>query len=202
MHSKPISRRRFVAHTTMAAFSTHLLLAADAGPKKRAVIIGDTGHGDYGHGLDVALTGVPQVEVLAVADPDPAGRARAAERAGAHRQYEDFRKMLREEKPDLVVIAPRWSEGHYGAAIEALKGGAGFTGRAPGGPSRWSTKRSTEWTPLEPTLVVEVSFDHVSGGRFRHGTSLLRWRPDKAARQCTMDQLKQKASRALSLLET
>jgi ATP-dependent DNA ligase len=84
--------------------------------------------------------------------------------------------------------------------LEALRGGSGFTGRAPGGPSRWSTKRSTEWEPLEPKLVVEVQFDHVTGGRFRHGTTLLRWRPDKAPRQCTMEQLKQTSSRALVLL--
>lgn len=84
--------------------------------------------------------------------------------------------------------------------LEALRGGSGFTGRAPGGPSRWSTKRSTEWEPLKPELVVEVQFDHVSGGRFRHGTTLLRWRPDKAPDQCTMDQLKQKSSRMLALV--
>jgi ATP-dependent DNA ligase len=84
--------------------------------------------------------------------------------------------------------------------LEAVRGGPGFTGRAPGGPSRWSTKRSTEWEPLQPKLVVEVQFDHVSGGRFRHGTTLLRWRPDKAPRQCTMEQLKQKSSRTLALL--
>lgn len=83
--------------------------------------------------------------------------------------------------------------------LEALAGGTGFTGKTPGGPSRWSTKRSTEWQPLSPKLVVEVSFDHVTRGRFRHGTSLLRWRPDKAPRQCTMDQLQQKSSRALEL---
>lgn len=85
--------------------------------------------------------------------------------------------------------------------LEALIAPPGFTGRAPGGPSRWSTKRSTEWQPLKPKLVVEVQFDHVSGGRFRHGTSLLRWRPDKAPRQCTLEQLKQKSSRALALLK-
>jgi ATP-dependent DNA ligase len=84
--------------------------------------------------------------------------------------------------------------------LEALVGGPGFSGRAPGGPSRWSTKRSTEWQPLMPQLVVEVSFDHVSGGRFRHGTTLLRWRPDKAPAQCTMAQLHQKKSRMLALL--
>jgi ATP-dependent DNA ligase len=65
----------------------------------------------------------------------------------------------------------------------------GFTGRAPGGPSRWSTKRSGEWEPLAPELVVEVGYDHFTGGRFRHGTHLLRWRSDKAPRQCTMDQV-------------
>lgn len=73
--------------------------------------------------------------------------------------------------------------------LEALRGAPGFTGRAPGGPSRWSTDRSGDWQPLRPELVVEVSFDHVSNGRFRHGTRLLRFRPDKAPRQCTMEQL-------------
>jgi ATP-dependent DNA ligase len=85
--------------------------------------------------------------------------------------------------------------------LETLKGGSGFTGKAPGGPSRWSTKRSTEWLPLDPKLVVEVSYDHVTSGRFRHGTSLLRWRADKAPEQCTMEQLHQKKSRVLELLK-
>ena len=65
----------------------------------------------------------------------------------------------------------------------------GFTGDAPGGPSRWSTERSAEWQPLKPKLVVEVRYDHISGDRFRHGTKLVRWRPDKAPRQCTFEQL-------------
>jgi ATP-dependent DNA ligase len=86
--------------------------------------------------------------------------------------------------------------------LEKLAGGEGFTGRAPGGPSRWSTKRSTEWQPLAPELVVEVSYDHVTGERFRHGTRLVRWRPDKDPRQCTMDQLAQKSAKALELLKT
>lgn len=73
--------------------------------------------------------------------------------------------------------------------LESLAAGPGFTGDAPGGPSRWSTDRSAAWTPVKPTLVVEVSFDHVSAGRFRHGTRLLRWRPDKAPWQCTCEQI-------------
>jgi len=73
--------------------------------------------------------------------------------------------------------------------LEKLKG-KGFTGRAPGGPSRWSTERSGEWEGLKPKLVVEVRYDQVTDDRFRHGARLLRWRPDKAPEQCTFEQLK------------
>ena len=83
--------------------------------------------------------------------------------------------------------------------LEALVEPPGFTGAAPGGPSRWSTERSTDWQPLRPELVVEVRFDQVTGHRFRHGTSFLRWRPDKAPEQCRMEQLAPAAP--LSMLE-
>jgi ATP-dependent DNA ligase len=86
------------------------------------------------------------------------------------------------------------------AKLEKLKGGSGFTGNAPGGPSRWATERSAEWVPVKPKLVVEVCYDHFSGERFRHGTRLLRWRPDKAPQQCTMDQVKQKKADLMKLL--
>ena len=70
----------------------------------------------------------------------------------------------------------------------------GFTGKAPGGPSRWSTRRSDGWQPLRPALVCEVRYDHFSGGRFRHGTKFLRWRPDKKPRDCTFDQVRPRAA--------
>jgi ATP-dependent DNA ligase len=73
--------------------------------------------------------------------------------------------------------------------VERLIGPPGFSGRAPGGPSRWSTKRSSEWQPLKPKLVCEVRYDHFSGGRFRHGTKFLRWRPEKRPSQCRFDQV-------------
>jgi ATP-dependent DNA ligase len=73
--------------------------------------------------------------------------------------------------------------------LEKLVGPPGFTGSAPGGPSRWKTDRSTEWQPLRHELVVEVRYDQVTARRFRHGTGLVRWRPDKAPTQCTFDQL-------------
>lgn len=80
------------------------------------------------------------------------------------------------------------------ARLERLAGPPGFTGNAPGGPSRWSTERSAEWTPLKPKLVVEVRYDHITDGRFRHGTTLVRWRPDKAPAQCTVEQIERPAA--------
>jgi len=81
------------------------------------------------------------------------------------------------ERPDLTKT------------LEALIQPPGFTGNAPGGPSRWNTERTGQWEPLRPELVVEVRYDQVTGRRFRHGTALLRWRPDKAPKQCTFEQL-------------
>ena len=81
--------------------------------------------------------------------------------------------------------------------LEAVTQDRSFTGNAPGGPSRWSTKRSSEWQPVKPKFVVEVSYDLFTGGRFRLGTSILMWRPDKRPAQCTLEQIKQKVARKL-----
>jgi len=97
--------------------------------------------------------------------------------------------IKKEEKPALT------------ARLAPLITKQSFTGNAPGGPSRWSTERSAQWCPLKPKLVVEVCYDHFSGERFRHGTSILRWRPDKVTQQCTFDQLKQKAADPMKLLK-
>jgi ATP-dependent DNA ligase len=97
--------------------------------------------------------------------------------------------IKREDKPALTK------------KLKPLIGSPGFTGNAPGGPSRWSTKRSGEWVPLKPKFVVEVCYDHFTSDRFRHGTRILRWRPDKAPKQCTLDQVKQKKAKLLALLD-
>ena len=90
----------------------------------------------------------------------------------------------REARKDLLQI------------LKPLMGGEGFSGKAPGGLSRWSTKRSMEWQALKPKLVCEVQYDHFSGGRFRHGTKFLRWRPEKKPQQCTVEQVVPKKRRA------
>jgi ATP-dependent DNA ligase len=85
--------------------------------------------------------------------------------------------------------------------LEKLVSPPGFDGNAPGGKSRWSKGGARDWKPLRPELVVEVSYDHFTGGRFRHGTRILRWRPDKAPRQCRYSQLPKATSELLKLLE-
>ncbi|HKD82173.1 MAG TPA: ATP-dependent DNA ligase [Candidatus Angelobacter sp.] len=96
----------------------------------------------------------------------------------------DQRKKLKSILTPLIAGPARNSGEHR-------PGQGGFTGKAPGGPSRWTRdERDTEWVPLKPKLVGEFQYDHFSGGRFRHGTKFLRWRPDKKPRQCTMEQVK------------
>jgi len=85
--------------------------------------------------------------------------------------------------------------------LEKLIEPPGFTGNTPGGPSRWSNERSGEWQPLATKLVVEVRYDHYSNGRFRHGTSFLCWRPDKAPLQCTFEQVARTSEGSLALLD-
>jgi ATP-dependent DNA ligase len=77
--------------------------------------------------------------------------------------------------------------------FEQLRSDASFGGeddvRVPGGESRWSEGKDLSWIPITPGVVVEASYDQVEGNRFRHATRLERWRPDKPASECTMDQL-------------
>jgi ATP-dependent DNA ligase len=87
---------------------------------------------------------------------------------------------------------------HAAKLLQPIVEPPGFTGAAPGGPSRWRRTEETAWSPVRPKVVVEVSFDHVTGHRFRHAARLLRWRPDKEPRQCTMDQLTNAAAQPVT----
>lgn len=80
--------------------------------------------------------------------------------------------------------------------LSPLIAAPGFTGKAPGGPSRWNDGKESAWSPVRPEMVVEILYDQVTDGRFRHGTKLLRFRPDKRPDQCTRDQLVREISPA------
>jgi ATP-dependent DNA ligase len=73
--------------------------------------------------------------------------------------------------------------------LESMKSENPFEVRVPGGPSRWTNEKSSEWQPIRPELVCEVEYDYFSQGRFRHGSKFLRWRPDKDPESCTMEQV-------------
>ena len=129
---QPVSRRNFLKSSTGLAVAAGLaaprLHAAEAQPpsrpRYRAAIIGHTGHGDYGHEHELIFNGRHDVEVVAVADPDPAGRAKAAQRCQAQRSYADYREMIEKEKPQLVCVTPRWTDQHHAMASDALRQGA------------------------------------------------------------------------------
>ena len=100
-------------------------------------------------------------------------------------------------KLDYVGFTSSFSDEDRAALAKKLakdEGASPFTGNSPGGASRWSNGRSTEWVPLKGDLVAEVVYDQVTGGRFRHGTTFLRWRDDKRPDQCTRDQLEHELS--------
>ena len=97
--------------------------ASAASRPLKAAVIGDTGHGDYGHGIDLVWRAFDHVDVVAVADPDPAGRAAAQKKLGAARSYADYRRMLDREKPDVVSICPRWMDQRVEMVTAAAEAG-------------------------------------------------------------------------------
>jgi predicted dehydrogenase len=127
----PLNRRDFLAASALvaagAATTSALRAAADGNSpqqKLRACVIGHTGRGDYGHGLDVVFTGHPQCELVGLADPDEAGRAKAVERTKAPKSYADYREMLAKEKPQIVAVAMRQTDQHVATALAAFEVGA------------------------------------------------------------------------------
>ncbi|MCI0748175.1 MAG: Gfo/Idh/MocA family oxidoreductase [Verrucomicrobia subdivision 3 bacterium] len=121
-----VTRRQFVGSLTVTASvlaSPRMIFGADA-KKYRAAIIGHTKHGDYGHGLDVLFNGRENIEVVAVADPDADGRAKAKERCRALRDYADYRELVAKERPQLVSVAMRWTDRHHAICKAALEAGA------------------------------------------------------------------------------
>ena len=112
--------------TRRALLSSVLATAVSASPAKkyRVAVIGHTGRGNYGHGIDTVWKAFERMEVVAVSDPDEKGRAAALARTGAQRSYADYRQMLEKEKPDLVGIGPRWMDQRVPMVTAVAEAGA------------------------------------------------------------------------------
>lgn len=135
--------------TNRRSFLTSVLAAATgaAAPtrKYRVAVIGHTGHGNYGHGIDTVWSAFEQMDVVAVADPDSSGRAAAATRIHAKRSYADYREMLRVEKPDLVGVGPRWLDQREQMITAVAEAGAHIY-----------TEKPFAGTPAEADRIVEA----------------------------------------------
>jgi len=118
-----MNRRVFLQSSSLAAAASLTGAADQPPPTHRAVIIGHTGHGDYGHGMDMCLNHRPDVQVVGLADPDEKGRAVAGKRANAQCLYADYREMLATERPTLAICGPRWDEEHVDIITACLKAG-------------------------------------------------------------------------------
>ena len=120
-----VNRRRFLSLTTTTAAALALPHFADAQEKKwRVGVIGHTGRGDYGHGLHTMWLGVPETEIVAIADPDEKGLENARKKVNGAPGFADYRKMLAETKPDIVVVAPRHIDQHCELILAAVEGGS------------------------------------------------------------------------------
>ncbi len=120
-----VGRREFLAGAAaLVATATQGGRAAQPPANKyRAAVIGHTGRGDYGHGLDKVWLEIPAVEIVAVADANEPGLAAAVKRLGAPRGFSDYRRMLDETRPDLVSICPRWLDQHRDMVVAAAERG-------------------------------------------------------------------------------
>lgn len=127
-----LHRRRFLGTSTAAGLGLALgasTRAAGRGERAddkrtyRIGIIGSTGRGDYGHSLDTAWQAFPSCRIVAVADDNEAGRARARRRLSVQDTYSDYREMLDKAKPDIACICPRWLDQHRDMAVAAAERG-------------------------------------------------------------------------------
>jgi len=148
---------------------------------------------------DCVVGGFRWARAKASADEDKNSKAKSKSTASNKRPTEEVGSLLlglynRNGELDHIGFSSsftREERSKLKSILKPLMGGEGFSGKAPGGPSRWTRDaRDTEWFPLKPKLVGEFQYDHFSGGRFRHGTKFLRWRPEKKPEQCTMDQIR------------
>lgn len=120
-----MNRREFLATTAFAGLNYSIANNALAqGKRWRVGVIGHTGHGDYGHGLHTMWLGVPETQIVGIADPDSKGLEAARTKVGEVPGFADFRKMLADTKPEIVAVCPRHLDQHFEMVLGAIEAGA------------------------------------------------------------------------------
>ncbi|MEA3225630.1 MAG: Gfo/Idh/MocA family oxidoreductase [Planctomycetota bacterium] len=118
-----MKRREFIKNTAVGLAALGVVGAKAKERKYKVAVIGRTGKGNYGHGLDVVWNDIDQAEIVAVADEDAKGRAAAAKRLKAPRAYSDYHEMLERERPQIVSVAPRWLDCHRNMVLACAEFG-------------------------------------------------------------------------------
>ncbi|NNC86868.1 MAG: Gfo/Idh/MocA family oxidoreductase [Akkermansiaceae bacterium] len=118
-----MNRRRFLSTASAAGLSTGLAAAADGEKKRRVAVIGHTGRGNYGHGLDKVWLALPEARIVGVADADEQGLAKARKRLGTDGGFRDYRRMLAETTPEFVSVCPRHADQHAEMVLAAIEAG-------------------------------------------------------------------------------
>ena len=143
----------------------------------RVAVIGSTGQGNYGHGLDTAFLDVEGAQLVAVADDNEAGRRKAAQRMRVNKTYADYRRMLRIEKPDIVCIGPRWLTRRTEMVVAAAESGCHIYCEKPFAPDLEQADRMAaavrkagvqlamahQWRAMPP---VQKAIREIRAGRF------------------------------------
>lgn len=122
-----LHRRAFLAAASGALLAPGLPLAFAASGKRRVAVIGHTGRGNYGHGLDTVWLKIPETEIVAIADGDETAVAKELQKLGidpAPRGFTDYRRMLAEVRPEFVAVAPRHPDQHRDMTLAAIEAGA------------------------------------------------------------------------------
>ena len=157
-----MKRRSFLAAASSAILVSGEVAAAE--PKRRGAVIGHTGRGNYGHGLDTVWNHLPNAEICAVADASPAGLAQELKKLGIDQGYADYRKMLADVRPEFVSVGPRYADQHRDMALAAVE--AGVKGIY--------VEKPFCRTPAEADELVAASRKHGRGSPWLIGTGITR----------------------------
>lgn len=127
----PLGRRQFLLASSLGIASLSSVTAAEKEPsgQMKVAVIGHTGRGNYGHGIDSVWLSIPETRIVAVADPDEKGRTNAARKLGSDQNgpvkpFADYHAMLKEVQPDIVAVGPRHIDQHADMCLAAIENGA------------------------------------------------------------------------------
>ncbi|EMI22611.1 3-chlorobenzoate-3,4-dioxygenase dehydrogenase related protein-putative NAD-dependent oxidoreductase, partial [Rhodopirellula maiorica SM1] len=119
-----MTRRVFITSTATALATAPALGHASDSKQWRIGVVGHTGHGNFGHGIDTVWLNLPETKIVGVADADPNGREQAKQRLRCEHAFSSYREMIQQKQPEIVAVGPRHVDQHHAMIMAAIEGGA------------------------------------------------------------------------------